>query len=523
MQRGTKTKSKKKIVFIILAVIVVIIIVLIVVANKAAKSIGVPVAIEKAKVGDVEQNINVNGTVISSEENVIYSPANLRMDFLNVKAGDVVHEGDVLAIFNENDIITAISENDLSIVALEAGYNEKVRYSDECASDYATYSSKANTLQAEVDKYEAFVKQSNRNINNDKADVGKDYIVEIEKYNENNLSLQQKIAESTDKDEIEKFNKEINSNNVAISQLQTAQTLMNYNHMSEAEMSLEDAREHLSDITTELAEAKAKRDAAENGQMSEYSKTELDANTDLQRLKLYEKQTKLSAVRYGIVAEKDGIVSELNVANGQMIQEGAPILKIAVMEEVKLEFSVGKNELKNLAVGQEAVVTIAGSEYTATVSHINHVATVSTTGIASILGEVILDNPDDNIYLGIDGKIEIKTASAEDTVIVPVESVNTDRNGDYVYVVNDGIANKKYVTTGVSSINDIEIIEGISEGDEVVGISTIEITDGMKVMQMPGAMNGIKDEDADTSEGTEGTDGESDTGDSSENDLESDS
>ena len=89
-----------------------------------------------------------------------------------------------------------------------------------------------------------------------------------------------------------------------------------------------------------------------------------------------------------------------------MVQEGTPILKISVMDDVKLEFSVGKYDLQYLEIGQRAVVTIAGRKYDATVSHINHVATMSDKGLASILGEVVLDNPDENIYLGLDGKIE---------------------------------------------------------------------------------------------------------------------
>ena len=58
-------------------------------------------------------------------------------------------------------------------------------------------------------------------------------------------------------------------------------------------------------------------------------------------------------------------------------------------------------------------------------------------------------------------------------------------NGDFVYVVEEGILVKKPVVTGISSDTMIQIVEGLSEGEQVVTEVTAALMEGMPVMAMP--------------------------------------
>ena len=76
---------------------------------------------------------------------------------------------------------------------------------------------------------------------------------------------------------------------------------------------------------------------------------------------------------------------------------------------------------------------------------------------------------------------EILTGSAEGVVLVPYEAVNTDKEGDFCYLVKDGVIVRQNVVTGISSDMDVEIKEGVSEGDTVVISSDMDLMEGLQV------------------------------------------
>ena len=85
----------------------------------------------------------------------------------------------------------------------------------------------------------------------------------------------------------------------------------------------------------------------------------------------------------------------------------------------------------------------------------------------------------------MEAKVRISTAKEEQAVLVPVSAVNVDMDGEFVYVVENGILVKKPVVTGISSDINIEIVEGLQEGEQVVTDVMANLYEGMTVMAMP--------------------------------------
>ena len=68
---------------------------------------------------------------------------------------------------------------------------------------------------------------------------------------------------------------------------------------------------------------------------------------------------------------------------------------------------------------------------------------------------------------------------------MPVEGINSDNNGDFVYAAENGILVRKNVVTGISSDSYCEIIEGLNEGDQIVGSGAAYMEEGMAVTAIP--------------------------------------
>ena len=118
--------------------------------------------------------------------------------------------------------------------------------------------------------------------------------------------------------------------------------------------------------------------------------------------------------------------------------------------------------------------------YQGTVTKMSHIAVQNEKGTPVISATVSIDNPNDDIFLGVDAKVKIHAASAKNVVTLPVEVVNIGKDGSFCYVIEDGLVTKRNITTGISSEDYIEIKEGIKEGEEVIS-DLGDYTEGMQV------------------------------------------
>ena len=125
--------------------------------------------------------------------------------------------------------------------------------------------------------------------------------------------------------------------------------------------------------------------------------------------------------------------------------------------------------------GQKATITFAGQTYEGTVTKISRIATTGATGgnnqaatSTAITATVHIDNPDSNIFLGVEAKVSIHAAEAKDVVILPTEAVNIGKDGSFCWVCEDGVLAKRSIETGVTSDDCAEITKGLKEGEEVI-------------------------------------------------------
>ena len=76
-------------------------------------------------------------------------------------------------------------------------------------------------------------------------------------------------------------------------------------------------------------------------------------------------------------------------------------------------------------------------------------------------------------------------AEANNVLVVPTEVINTSSEGDFVYVIENGVVKKKPVELGTASTTQIEVTSGLKKGDKVVNDLNVDIEDGMKAIAAP--------------------------------------
>ena len=236
---------------------------------------------------------------------------------------------------------------------------------------------------------------------------------------------------------------------------------------SDLEVAIEQASSDLAELQSELATKKAEAEADPNA-LTEEEKEKMKITNNLAEMETKTAKELVIEGKKGIQAEFNGVISDTKVVEGATTTQGMEMFTIKSLDNVSVDLNISKYDYDKLDEGQKAVITIGDYTYKGTVTKISRIATPNEKGAATISVSVDIDNPDDNIFIGVDAKATIHAKEAKNVVTVPVEVVNIGKEGSFCYVIEDGVIVKKNVKTGISSDTKVEIKKGLKKGDQVL-------------------------------------------------------
>ena len=206
-------------------------------------------------------------------------------------------------------------------------------------------------------------------------------------------------------------------------------------------------------------------------------------------------QAESDASETNILAPMDGtVVGELKTVGTMAVATSdnpTVIMRIADLSKKKIMAKVDETDIGSVKVGQSATFTVdayTDKTFTARVTKISQTDTANTwdtstsssSASASSSAAVIyyyvtleVDDPENLLLPAMTARVEINTADKPDALVVPISTLKTDANGSYVIVRNpDGSQENRYVQAGIYSDDYVEILDGLSEGEEVVSTYT---------------------------------------------------
>ena len=187
-------------------------------------------------------------------------------------------------------------------------------------------------------------------------------------------------------------------------------------------------------------------------------------------------------------ANVDGIVTKIDVVANEYPQVGDAIIVDGATEYV-ISLAVSQFDSVNMRVGQKATIKVKGvaAEYEGVVSEIGQSAEKSATSAdqdAKVTVKITITDPDENIKVGYEADAEIITVERLDALRVNYEAVQIEAESGkaYVYVVGSGNrVEKRYIETGLETEYDIEVVDGLVEGERYVADPNKDLVAGVKV------------------------------------------
>ena len=494
-------KRKKKIPLIVAAALVVVFGGYSVVNSVIAKNTPTQVNTITAVKGSVEETISTSGKVNSEQSRTYYAPVGAVITEMNVSLGDVVEEGQQLVTFDTSDLEAQKTKAALDASASANGYRSTQYQSDKKQSEYNEAVIGLDELKVLAAGQEQYVQGLKYNLEDDIQNKKEDL---QEWLNKLNLELEiqnNKLSEPRSEESRERIQETIQNLNESIRRTSNEINDLNMSdEMKEKQRIIDAEQKKLDDMKEEISRREGKESSSEAGIVDPYAKQQQADNMQSAQITAEEAAEKLAKGQEGVKAEFGGIVTKIatmsssanasaggGLLEGATVSEGTELFTIESNQQVKVDISITKYDLAKIAVGQKADITIADQKYEGEVTKINKVAANNSQGSPVVGVEVHINNPDSGIYLGVEAQVVIHTNSAQDVITLPVEIVNTDRNGDFCYVVENGVVTMRRITTGISSDTDVEVTDGLKEGDLVVYDMTGSVTEGMSVVAVPAA------------------------------------
>lgn len=450
---------------------------------------------------DVEQEISTSGTTIGLEEDAYTSPVTAKVEDIRVEVGQTIHKGEVLLTYDTSELGENLAKVKIQAQSERAASNESFEAANKAADKADTAESKAKKLKKQVSSLKDDVEDLNDQITakQDELTDAQEKNAKAEAANEAAKAEAKEKAAAKAAEAAAKGESTENITTEAVKEEALVDTKAIQNELRDLNKQLTKKTENLTDKQTQLAEQQSIATANGDVTVSDSTKAQISASRQLSDMNINDAQEAYDEGAAGLTARTDGIISSIQVVKGAYASETQTLFTIINADQIGVKFTIAKDDLGSIQPNQKVRIVIGNNQYEGFVQYISRVASsdsaYAATGSSSggnIEGKIVVNNPDENLYIGVSAKVYIFVGKSEGTLAVPYEALNTDINGDFVYVVDkDNKIQRKDVKIGIFSDEYYEITEGIEEGDKVIREVTKDMKPGDEYVPATPAMPGL--------------------------------
>ncbi|MDC7126059.1 MAG: efflux RND transporter periplasmic adaptor subunit [Spirochaetales bacterium] len=184
-----------------------------------------------------------------------------------------------------------------------------------------------------------------------------------------------------------------------------------------------------------------------------------------------------SAVR----ATVSGTITEINFDEGETVSTSSEIATIGDLDSLQIETFIPERYVQYVKMGLVAEVSFDAYPDVFFEAQVSEISPVLDTDSRSQEISLSLLGNDKRIKVGMFASMKLIIKESIDVIVVSGNALSTHYDDDVVYVVKDGKAERRTVTLGLSSSEEVEIINGLSEGDVVITRGLSNVSDGTDV------------------------------------------
>ena len=182
-----------------------------------------------------------------------------------------------------------------------------------------------------------------------------------------------------------------------------------------------------------------------------------------------------------ITAPISGKATSITVSSGEMISPSMPLLTLIDISRIFVKVGISEKDISKIKIGQTVVLEIDAFPEEIFKGEVvsKGVAVDQISKTLEVKIEIL--QPEVDIPIGVFARGDILVKTNKNALIIPSSALSRKKDGIYVYVIEEGIARQKEVELGIIQDERIEILAGLSVGQEIVVSGNQELEDGLEV------------------------------------------
>lgn len=212
----------------------------------------------------------------------------------------------------------------------------------------------------------------------------------------------------------------------------------------------------------------------------------LGVEARIERLKASRDRVRKQIDESNILAPIEGKVSNRDCHRGQRISVGQPLMNIISIDPVLIEIEIGEKKIGGVQQGMTSEVSVEAYPADIFTAFVDTISPNADPTTRSFTVQLKADNSHEKLKPGMFARVRLPTQTKENSLVVPIDAIIRRDGQDIVFTIErDGEekprAQKTIVRTGLRYEGFIDIVEGLTDSDEIVVAGNIELQDGERV------------------------------------------
>lgn len=195
-----------------------------------------------------------------------------------------------------------------------------------------------------------------------------------------------------------------------------------------------------------------------------------------------------------IISPISGTIISIPVSEGQTVnanQTTPTIVQVADLTKMLIKPEISEGDVTKVKEGMQVKFTTLAdpdTTYNATINSVDPAMTtlsdneyaesVSDTNAIYFYANIVVDNTDNKLRIGMTTQNTITIADAKDTLLVPTMTLQKQNNKIFVNVLNGDKVEQREVTVGLNDDVNTQVLSGLNEGEKVI---SSQVASGEKV------------------------------------------
>jgi RND family efflux transporter MFP subunit len=186
-----------------------------------------------------------------------------------------------------------------------------------------------------------------------------------------------------------------------------------------------------------------------------------------------------------VVAPFDGVVTQRNVEVGDLVHadttSGTFLFTVMQSDVIRAQVYVPQDSAFGLSPGVDAVVRVPEIPRRTFPGKVTRIAEALEAGTRTLLTEIDIPNPDGALQPGSYSIIELKIPRKTPSFLVSADAIIFNQNGPQIAVVEGGTAHIRKVSVTRDLGTQVEVDDGVAQGEQVIINPPVTLVDGSKV------------------------------------------